>query len=374
MDLTNLKQTFLNLHHDKKDMYFFAEQVKVKDYSAGFIVSKKRKSVKVEEQTHFTPNCFDWKSKTQTRENIRLIRMIGIDVDLSLDTPTEKTRKEYLIFLDKKCEELEIEPFSILITPHGFHILFLLKYYGKSEDIELIEDTEKKLQEKLEADLSHSGVNALYRLPQKNLDVFYISGKQNIDSYGKIICSDLIKRIKVPKKRSGLTRKGKADWVMEEGFRNNTAFTLALMCKDYGKNRDFTINLINNLGGCETQGETSGTVASAFKRDFHATNDWVRRLCLGENVGQVVRRFGINPKPEYKREYVRKTKTESELKICKKKASIQSKEAKINNTMNKIIKAVKILKSEEKECSINEMARCTRIDKKTIRKYKFLLI
>lgn len=284
------KKDFISKFHTYRDTFFAAENI------AGHWRFEKYRKTKTNTAhlTHFTPNNFSWRARTHAADGLQYIAYLFLDIDLDRYIPDGDTRLEYLKMLSAKCAELAVKPTAIIRTRRGYHIAFKLSYpysVSKSPKIhDMAGETLERLKLYLTADIQ-PGLHSFMRLPQAQTDIVHL------DPFQTIIIAELLKKLsgktnKV-KDKVKLDIKKKIVQVKGEGYRNNTAYTLALLCKNYGRDMDYAKALVISLGGCETEREMMDTIRSAFKGRRKANNEWVQRLCLGASVSDAARRFGI---------------------------------------------------------------------------------
>jgi len=353
-DISILRRNYLRKFHTPKDTFFVAS------IFAGLFLSEKyrARSSDLEAHTHFTPNTWNWKSKTHGLHGLQIIKYLDLDIDIS---PDPKTRTEYLQFFGRKCQELSIKPFSILSTPGGYRIAFQLRYpvFADNRQVfHLCEAALVALKEIFQSDRS-PGLSSFTRMPQSHNSILLL------ESFNTIILSEILKRAVKLSVPVTVKPRAKAQAIQNVGFwalRNNTAYTLALICRSYGRDMAFTRNLVHSIGELDSERQLEDTLKSAYTDKHHATNKWCQDLCLGESVSDVARRFRIIQKctPE-------ETKEAQSSGGKKGRASVK------NETIRKILAGVGELKEVGIEINATNIIKKTGISERTFYRYRHLI-
>ncbi len=349
-NLSTLRKAYLKKFHTSKDSFFVAS------IFAGLFFSEKyrARSSDLEKLTHFTPNSWDWRqSQTHKKSGLKVIKYLDLDIDLKPADP--ETRQDYLRFFSQKCKELQIKPLSILRSPSGYRIAFQLKYpvfANNWQVLTLCEEALSLLKDVFQADKS-PGLHSFTRLPINHNSIVML------ESFNTISLRDILKRTLKPVLKHFETKpspspareKNAGFWAL----RNNTAYTLGLICRSYGRDITFARDLVQGLGSLDSDRQLQDTLKSAYAHKHHATNRWCQDLCLGESVGEVARRFRILERC-----------TKEETKLRQSEAARKTNDARKKNTRQRIFEAIETLKAQGETPTYRQIKKITGIALTTI--------
>lgn len=289
-----IKKRFLANIHRKDNIVFLASDEYNLFHSWKY---RKRQLTKLQQASHASINNFRWQAKHPSFQYLQEVNQVLLDIDCPISQ-----RDELIVECLGILADYNILPQYIIKTPSGgFHILISVEKkngYGISVNesrLKMILELETSLKDILpHADKSPT-LTSFVRLPvQPNDIVLATTAEINVVSALKAL-----RGIKTANQTIHVVKRQMTAFV--DGTRNNSAYTLAMICRVYGKDKSYAQELIEAQGGCGATRELNSTIRSAYNARKNATNEWCRRLCLGDSVSQVARKYGIFEPKKYER-------------------------------------------------------------------------
>lgn len=308
--------------------------------------------------THFTPNPFHYRTRTHAAENLAVVCYIPMDFDSDYQT----CRVE----IHRKCDELNIvRPAYMTRTRRdGVHAVWKLRFpVTNANHFDMVTELKNILINIFNADPCQPGLTMLIVVPATPMHLLYSEPSNQIDNIAEVLKSlRSVKQQATPVLRQTIARGRTA---FEEGTRNNSLYTLLLLARDRGIDRDRAITDIERYYNVSVNqiDNYEHTVKSAFQGKRHAKNDRIKEYCLGRSAGDVCWRIGWS-KPR-----ARKTTDEDFARIRSANRDTYNK-SRSEMIFTKIQNTVADLKDEGILISAKKISAITGIHMSTIAKYK----
>ncbi len=375
-DQQEFRQEFIERFHPKKYRSRFYIATKFKQFANNDIdyamtppaLYWKATLWRYGDYTHFTINCFRHKTYTHAMENLAVV--LGIPMDF--DGDYIECSKEINI----KCEEIGMRPPAYKIrTRKGLHAILLLLFPATDFlQFNIIAELKHKLVKIFGGDPCQPGLNMLVAIPQTPLHLLYAEPANRIDNVVDLLRLIKDKKVKDSAISKQIRKIRKSSGAFQDGWMNSSLYTVMLIAKKYGIDRDQAIEDIENyflISVSEIDGH-SETIASAYNGNRHPKNYFVRACCLGYSEADFAYKIGwLKVRPVYKT--YKRTMSNEEYNEMRTNLIIRASKIRGENTFSAIQKAASEIKASGGIVSAKRISAMTGITMRAIAKYRSFL-